>query len=35
VRAGQGAILVHGHNAKEIFANVREHAPEAVMVYAN
>ncbi|HEX7499788.1 MAG TPA: CehA/McbA family metallohydrolase [Polyangia bacterium] len=30
-RAGQGAILVHGHNAKEIFANVREHAPEAVI----
>ena len=30
-RAGQGAILVHGHNAKEIFANVREHAPEAII----
>src|ERR1039457_4145734 len=30
-RAGQGAVLVHGHNAKEIFANVREHAPEAVI----
>jgi hypothetical protein len=30
-RAGQGAILVHGHNAKEIFANVRAHAPEAVI----
>jgi hypothetical protein len=30
-RAGQGAVLVHGHNAKEIFANVREHAPEALI----
>ena len=30
-RAGQGAVLVHGHNAKEIFANVRAHAPEAVI----
>ena len=30
-RAGQGAVMVHGHNAKEIFANVREHAPEAVI----
>ena len=30
-RAGQGAILVHGHNAKEIFANVRAHAPETVI----
>ena len=30
-RAGQGAVLVHGHNAKEIFANVRQHAPEAVI----
>src|ERR1017187_5309948 len=30
-RAGQGAVLVHGHNAKEIFANVRAHAPEAII----
>ena len=30
-RAGQGALLVHGHNAKEIFANVRAHVPEAVI----
>jgi len=30
-RAGQGAILVHGHNAKEIFANVRDHAPDAII----
>ena len=30
-RAGQGSILVHGHNAKEIFANVHEHAPEAII----
>jgi hypothetical protein len=30
-RAGQGAILVHGHNAKEIFANAREHAPETLI----
>ena len=29
--AGQGAVLVHGHNAKEIFANVRERAPEAII----
>ena len=29
--AGQGAVLVHGHNAKQIFANVRTHAPEAVI----
>jgi hypothetical protein len=30
-RAGQGSILVHGHNAKELFANVRERAPGAVI----
>ncbi len=30
-RAGQGAILVRGHNAKEIFANVRENAPAALI----
>jgi hypothetical protein len=30
-RSGQGAILVHGHTAKEIFANVRQRAPEAVI----
>ena len=30
-RAGQGAVLVHGRNAKEIFANVREHAPDAII----
>lgn len=30
-RAGQGSILVHGHTAKDIFANVRERAPEAVI----
>jgi hypothetical protein len=29
--AGQGAIWVHGHTAKEIFANLRERAPEAVI----
>jgi hypothetical protein len=30
-REGQGAILVHGHNAKEIFSNLRAHSPEAVI----
>ncbi len=30
-RAGQGSLLVHGRNAKEIFANVRERAPEAII----
>lgn len=30
-RAGQGSVLVHGHNAKEIFANVRERAPGAII----
>lgn len=30
-RAGQGAVLVHGHNAKELFANVRQHAPGALI----
>lgn len=30
-RAGQGSILVHGHNAKEIFANVRARTPEAII----
>ena len=30
-RAGQGSILVHGHNAKEIFANVHQRTPEAII----
>jgi hypothetical protein len=30
-RAGQGAVLVHGHNAKELFANVHQHAPGALL----
>jgi hypothetical protein len=30
-RAGQGSVLVHGHNAKEILANVRERTPAAII----
>src|SRR5262249_42868430 len=30
-RAGQGAVLVHGRNAKDFFADVRKSAPGAVI----
>jgi len=30
-RAGEGSLLLHGRSAKEIFANLREHAPEALI----
>jgi hypothetical protein len=30
-KAGQGAVLVHGRTAKEIFGDVRAHAPEAII----
>jgi len=30
-RAGQGSVLIHGHNAKQIFANIRERVPEAII----
>jgi hypothetical protein len=30
-KPGQGAVLVHGRTAKEIFGDVRAHAPEAII----